>query len=128
MKFKKVELYTNESGYSQFRELEIELNEAGNIGFLSDDLSASNYQLRHSPIGYKSDFHNSTTPQWVFILSGTMRIGLRDGTHRDFKAGESFYSNDTPPAANVAKSVPGHNSAQVGSEPLQTLFLRVGMD
>ena len=124
MKFGKVELYTDDKGYSQFRELDIEMNEAGNIGFLSDNITASSYQLRYSPPGYKSDFHNSMTPQWVFILSGTMRIGLRDGSTRDFKAGESFYSNDIPPSIAVADDVPGHSSAQVGDEPLQTLFLR----
>ena len=51
-------------------------------------------QLRHSPVGFRSQFHCTTNCQWVFILSGRMRIGLQDGSSRDFAPGQHFYSAD----------------------------------
>jgi hypothetical protein len=54
-----------------------------------------------------------------------MEIGLQDGTSRIFKPGEHFYSADLLPAdATFDPNVHGHWSAQVGNEPLVTLFLR----
>jgi hypothetical protein len=63
--------------------------------------------------------------QWVFILSGLMRIGLQDGSSRVFRAGEHFYSADTLPAGAIFDAaVHGHWSAQEGDAPLETLFIR----
>jgi hypothetical protein len=82
-------------------------------------------QLRHSPVGFRSQFHCSPHTQWVFILGGAMQIGLQDGTSRTFQPGEHFYSADLlPEGATFDAKVHGHWSAQVGSEPLVTLFVR----
>ncbi|HQP67978.1 MAG TPA: hypothetical protein PK072_15135, partial [Quisquiliibacterium sp.] len=83
------------------------------------------YQLRRSPVGFRSQFHCTGAPQWVFILRGRMEIGLQDGTSRVFGPGEHFYSADTLPAgATFDPAVHGHWSRQVGTEPLETLFVR----
>src|SRR5579871_5812801 len=84
--FTKVVLYTDSHGRSQFREERVELSEGTPQAMLSRLQPSSGYQLRHSPIGFRSDFHCTTTPQFVFILSGEMEIGLQDGTSRTFKA------------------------------------------
>ena len=124
--FKKVTLYTDESdGRSKFRDENLEMVESGVIGFLSNIYGATGYQLRHSPVGYGNTFHSTMEPQWVFVLSGVMQIELRDGTVRDFKAGESFFSADTPPKADFPEEVVGHISREVGGEPLRTLFVKV---
>ena len=74
------------------------------------------YQLRHSPVGFRSSFHCTGTPQWVFILRGRMEIGLQDGSSRIFKPGEHFYSADTLPAgAGFDAEVHGHWSRQRGA-------------
>jgi oxalate decarboxylase/phosphoglucose isomerase-like protein (cupin superfamily) len=92
---------------------------------LTEVFSAEGYQLRHSPVGFRSQFHVTGNPQWVFILSGQMEIGLQDGSSRVFSAGEHFYSADTLPAgASFDPAVHGHWSRQVGEEPLRTLFLK----
>jgi hypothetical protein len=76
-------------------------------------------------VGFRSQFHVTGKPQWVFILSGQMEIGLQDGTSRVFSAGEHFYSADTlPEGATFDPTVHGHWSRQVGDEPLRTLFLK----
>ena len=123
--FTKIVLYTDSHGRSQFREEQVALSEGTPQAMLSELQPSSRYQLRHSPIGFRSDFHCTTVPQFVFILSGVMEIGLQDGTSRTFKPGQHFYSADLlPRGVNFDASVHGHWSRQVGGEPLVTLFLR----
>jgi hypothetical protein len=124
--FKKTVLYTQSNGFAAFSDEPIALTQGNEKTALSVLFSTAGLQLRMSPVGFSSDFHVTTTPQWVFILSGQMLIGLRDGTYRIFKAGEHFFSNDTLPYATAFDAnVHGHRSAQVGEEPLITAFVRV---
>ncbi len=123
--FTKVVLYTDIHGRSKFRDERIALSEGTPQVMLSELHPSSGYQLRCSPIGFRSDFHCTSVPQFVFILSGAMEIGLQDGTSRTFNPGQHFYSADLlPDAATFDSSVHGHWSRQVGDAPLVTLFLR----
>ena len=124
--FTKVILYTDHAdGLAKFREESIALPEGTPQSMLSALMPSGGMQLRHSPVGFRSQFHCTTTPQWVFILSGQMEIGLRDGSSRVFNPGEHFFSTDTmPPGATFDANLHGHWSRQVGSAPLATLFVR----
>jgi hypothetical protein len=122
--FTKVTLFTDKDGRARFREEALELPEGTPQAMLSGIFPASGYQLRHSPVGFRSQWHCTPKPQWVFILSGEMQIGLQDGSTRLFKPGQHFYSADTLPAgATFDPKVHGHWSAQRGPDPLATLFL-----
>lgn len=123
--FVKTILFTDVDGRARFKEETIPLDE-GNPGSRLSALSPSGgYQLRHSPVGFRSQFHCTTNFQWVFILSGRMRIGLQDGSSRDFAAGQHFFSADSlPEGAEFDDQVHGHCSCQLGDEPLVTLFVR----
>ena len=68
------------------------------MAMLSALMPSGGLQLRHSPVGFRSEFHCTVDPQWVFILGGQMEIGLQDGSSRVFEPGEHFYSADTLPA------------------------------
>ena len=123
--FTKTILFTDADGRARFREETVALPEGKPQSMLSALMPSGGYQLRHSPIGFRSEFHCSVTPQWVFILGGQMEIGLRDGSSRLFKPGGHFYSDDrVPDGAVFDPAVHGHWSRQVGSEPLVTLFVR----
>ncbi len=125
MKFKKTILYTNTQGFAEFRQEEIDLDQGSEQARLCALQSSQGYQLRQSPVGFKSDFHVTTIPQWVFILSGEMQIGLQDGSSKTFHPGEHFYSADLLPAGSVFNpQIHGHWSRQVGDVPLVTLFVR----
>jgi hypothetical protein len=126
MSFAKVVLYTAADGRARWREEPLELAEGTPQAMLSRVFPSSGYQLRASPVGFRSTWHCTTQPQWVFILSGEMEIGLQDGTARVFRPGEHFFSADTLPAgAAFDPTVHGHWSAQRGPCPLVTLFLKV---
>ena len=102
------------------------LGEGNPQAMLSTVFPATGYQLRHSPVGFRSQWHCTPQPQWVFILRGTMVIGLQDGSTRSFGPGQHFHSADLlPEGATFDPKVHGHWSAQRGAQPLVTLFLKV---
>jgi len=123
--FEKVVLFTDADGYAQFRTENIPLTEGSPEVRLSREFAAQELQLRESPIGFRSAMHCTTSPQWLFVLSGAMEIGLADGSTRLFKAGEHFYSADRlPQGAVFDPKIHGHWSRQVGDVPLVTLFVK----
>lgn len=123
--FTQVLLYTDSDGRAKFKEQTIPLSEGKPESRLSALMASGGYQLRHSPVGFRSQFHCTGTPQWVFILQGQMEIGLQDGSSRVFGPGEHFYSADVlPEGASFDAQVHGHWSRQVGEQPLVTLFVR----
>src|SRR5882724_11057805 len=123
--FLKTVLFTDGDGRAKFREQPVELGEGAPQAMLSKLFASGGYQLRHSPVGFRSQWHCTPNAQWVFILAGEMEIGLQDGSSRVFRPGQHFYSADTLPAgASFDPKVHGHWSAQRGKAPLVTLFVR----
>lgn len=125
MQFTKVILETGPDGRARFREEAVPLPEGKPTARLSALMPSGGLQLRMSPVGFRSEFHCTENPQWLFVLGGAMEIGLQDGSSRVFLPGDHFYSADTLPAgATFDASLHGHWSRQVGSEPLVTAFVR----
>lgn len=123
--FNKVVLYTDTDGRAKFRDETVTLTEGSPAAQLSPLMPSGGFQLRQSPVGFRSTFHCTGAPQWLFVLQGQMAIGLQDGSWRVFGPGEHFYSADTLPAGAVFDpAVHGHCSQQVGDQPLVTLFVR----
>ena len=123
--FKLVILETGPDGRARWREEQLTLSEGKPQARLSPLQASGGFQFRESPVGFRSQFHCTETPQWLVILSGAMEIGLQDGSTRVFLPGDSFHSDDRLPAgATFDANVHGHWSRQVGSEPLGTLFVR----
>lgn len=123
--FTRTVLFTADDGRARWREEELPLALGTEQSRLSRLFSSDGYQLRQSPPGYRSQFHCTENPQWVFILAGQMEIGLQDGGSRLFGAGQHFYSADKlPEGAVFDPKLHGHRSRQVGDLPLVTLFVR----
>ncbi len=125
MEFIKVILETDPDGRARFREEALPLTEGKPAARLSALMPSGGLQLRMSPVGFRSDFHCTENPQWLFVLSGQMEIGLQDGSSRVFGAGQHFYSADTlPEGAVFDPQLHGHWSRQVGPDALVTAFVR----
>ena len=123
--FDKVVLFTDTDGRAKFRQETVPLSEGTPQAALSPLLASGGYQLRRSPVGFRSQFHCTGSPQWLFVLGGQMEIGLQDGSSRLFGPGDHFYSSDTlPEGATFDPAVHGHWSRQLGPDPLVTLFVR----
>jgi hypothetical protein len=122
--FLRVILFTDTDGRARFREEAMALSEGTPQSSLSTLMASGGYQLRESPVGFRSQFHVSPHPQWVFILQGQMEIGLQDGSSRIFGPGQHFYSADLlPEGASFDPTVHGHWSRQLGQDSLVTLFV-----
>lgn len=122
--FTQVVLLTDTDGRARFREESLALDQGTPQSALTRLMPSGGFQLRQSPPGFRSSFHCTTEPQWVFILQGQMEISLQDGSSRIFKPGEHFYSADTlPNGQSFDAQVHGHWSRQVGPEALVTLFV-----
>ena len=123
--FTQVILFTDHDGRARFREEQIALTEGNPQSLLSQVFASGGFQLRHSPVGFRSDFHCTGSPQWCFILAGQMEIGLQGGISRIFSPGEHFFSADLlPQGVAFDPGVHGHWSRQLGPVALQTLFVR----
>jgi hypothetical protein len=123
--FTKVVLFTDVEGRARFREEPVPLDQGTPQSTLSQVFVSGGYQLRRSPVGFRSQFHCTGAPQWCFILGGQMEIGLQGGVSRFFKPGEHFYSADLlPEGQTFDPAIHGHWSRQVGPDPLVTLFVR----
>jgi hypothetical protein len=119
-------LYTAADGRARFRDDALPLAEGTPAASLSALKASGGWQFRHSPAGFASGFHCTTTPQWLVVLQGRMEIGLQDGSARVFGPGECFYSNDTlPSGAEFDPAWHGHRSRALDNAPLVTLFVRV---
>jgi hypothetical protein len=122
--FTQTVLFTDTDGRAKFREEAIALNHGTPQSMLSEVFASGGYQLRTSPVGFRSQFHCSGHTQWCFILQGQMEIGVQ-GDSRVFGPGQHFYSADLlPQGATFDPAVHGHWSRQVGPDPLITLFVR----
>ncbi len=118
-------LFTDTDGRARFKDEMLALDQGSPQAMLSALQPSDGFQLRESPVGFRSQFHVTLTPQWLVILAGQMEIGLQDGSTRVFGPGEFFYSNDVlPEGATFDASVHGHWSRQVGDQPLRTFFVR----
>lgn len=122
--FTQTVLFTDTDGRAKFREDAIALNHGTPQSMLSEVFASGGYQLRTSPVGFRSQFHCSGHTQWCFILQGQMEIGVQGGS-RVFGPGQHFYSADLlPEGATFDPAVHGHWSRQLGPDPLVTLFVR----
>ena len=123
--FAKVVLFTDGDGRARFRQEAVALDQGTPQARLSALFASGGYQLRESPVGFRSQFHCTPAPQWVFILGGQMEIGLQDGSSRVFGPGQHFFSADIlPDGATFDATLHGHWSRQLGDQPLVTLFVR----
>ncbi|WP_298431773.1 hypothetical protein [Ottowia sp.] len=119
------ELFTDADGRARWRERVLPLAEGSPASRLTALAPSGGSQWRRSPAGFASQFHCTTTPQWLVVLRGRMEIGLQDGSRRVFGPGECFYSNDTlPPGATFDATLHGHCSRALGDDGLETLFVR----
>ena len=76
--FIKTVLFTDADGRARFREEAVALTEGTPQAMLSPLMPSGGLQLRQSPVGFRSSFHCTGSPQWLFVLRGRMEIAQKD--------------------------------------------------
>lgn len=93
--FKVTKVYSDSNGDSHFKDLEIKLEENGEIGFLSDKIPSKEVIFRKVKPSYDYDYHNAPQRQYIILLDGEIEIETSLGEKRIFKGGDILLMEDT---------------------------------
>lgn len=98
-------VYSDEKGESRFEDILIPMNDAGEIGFLSDELPAKGIIFREVKPSYDYNFHNAPQKQYLILIDGVIEIETSFGEKRTFKAGDVLLLEDTSGKGHRTKNV-----------------------
>ncbi len=108
-------LYTGGDGESHFEDIEIALEDAGDIGALSELEEATGIIFRETGPDYDYDWHNAPRRQYIIMLEGAVDVEIGDGTVRRFGTGDVLLAEDTTGR--------GHISRAVDNQPRKSVFV-----
>ncbi len=108
-------LYTGESGISHFEDIEVELEDNGKIGFLSEIEEATGIIFRTNSKDYNYDWHNAPRRQYIIMQEGQVEVTASDGEVRIFYPGDVLLVEDT--------TGKGHKSRALGNKPRKSIFV-----
>ena len=100
-------LYTDASGQSHFRDIEVEWVEETRSGKLSKRLPATGIIFREVPPTYDLDWHQAPRRQYIINLDAGVEITASDGETRRIGAGEVFLVEDTTGKGHLSKAIDG---------------------
>ena len=98
-------LYTDASGESHFRDIEVEWVEGTRAGKLSKRFPATGIIFRQVPPTYDLDWHPAPRRQYIINLDAGVRITASDGESRVIGAGEVILVEDTTGRGHLSKAV-----------------------
>jgi len=111
-------IFEDTKGDSHFEVLEIPLQDAGEIGFLSENLEVSSLQFRKVSPDYDYDFHRAPQRQYIVLLDGGVEIETSLGEKRKFNTGEILLVEDV--------SGKGHKTKNLEKKERTSLFIHLG--
>jgi hypothetical protein len=107
MKFTRVT--ADADGVSRFEEVEIQLNEGGPIGRLSEAVPAHSVIFRENDPGYDYDWHCAPDRQLIVLLDGAIEIEVGTGEKRRFGGGDILLVEDTTGSGHRTRTVDGQS-------------------
>ena len=108
-------LYTGPDNESYFEDIEVEVDDAGDIGRLSEKVDATGIIFRRTGPDYDYDWHNAPQRQYIIMLDGAVDVEIGDGTIRRFSTGDILLAEDTHGR--------GHKSKAVNNESRTSVFV-----
>ena len=117
---------TNQDYISVFGEKSFDKELRGGM-LLTDRIDAQNFRIRESEPGYETDWHMAGDPTLIVVQAGTLRIELRNGSFRDFNAGEMFIAKDNLPGdVTFDNQKHGHRALVIGDKNLRAVHIKLG--
>ncbi len=110
-------LYTDASGESHFRDIEIDWVEERNFSKLSARLPATGIIFRETAGDYDLSWHPAPRRQYIINLNAGVKITASDGESREIKAGEVILVEDT--------TGKGHLSQSIGGQMRRSIFIPI---
>ena len=108
-------IYSDPQGESYFAELDIELEDAGDIGAISAIRAVTGMIFRENHAGYDYDWHTAPRRQYIILLDGEIEIEVSDGEKRIFRGGDILLAEDT--------SGQGHRTRTINNRPRKSIFV-----
>lgn len=105
--FRCTRVWEDAGGVSHFDEVLVPLEDAGEIGRLSQPWSAGSVIFRFNDADYDYDWHAAPRRQLVVLLDGEIEIEVGDGEVRRFRGGEVLLLEDTTGRGHRTRSVGG---------------------
>ena len=100
-------LYTDASGQSHFRDINVEWAEETRAGKLSKRLPATGIIFRQVPPTYDLDWHPAPRRQYIINLDAGVQITASDGESRVIGAGEVILVEDTSGKGHLSQHLEG---------------------
>ena len=98
-------IYTDDSGQSHFRDIDVEWVEEGAGGKLSKRLPATGIIFRQVQPNYDLDWHPAPRRQYIINLDAGVQITASDGESRVIGAGEVLLVEDTTGKGHLSQAV-----------------------
>jgi len=98
-------LYTDASGQSHFRDIDVEWAEETRAGKLSKRLPATGIIFRQVQPSYDLDWHPAPRRQYIINLDAGVQITASDGEVRRIAAGEILLVEDTWGKGHLSKAL-----------------------
>lgn len=96
-----------DDGGSCFAEIDVDLNDAGEIGRLSDPVPATSVIFRDTGASYDYDWHNAPQRQFIVMLDGEVEIEVTSGEKRCFRGGDILLVEDTTGTGHRSRNIGG---------------------
>lgn len=94
--------------------------------WLSEQQASVNFRYRSSPAGYESDWHVAGDPTLIIVCTGCLELELRDGSKKQFSAGEKFIARDyTPEHLVFDPLLHGHRARMIGEEEFSAVHIKL---
>jgi len=121
----RIEDGTSSTGASFFTDKEYSLEDYNGL-LITERMDALNFRHRISEPGYSSSWHVAGDPTLIIIRAGVLRIALRNGEYRDFKAGDQFIAMDRlQDGESFDDKVHGHTAELLGNETLLAVHIKL---
>ena len=94
--------------------------------WISEQQSCLNLRYRSSPAGYQSDWHVAGDATLIIVSSGCLEVELRDGSTKQFRAGEKFIArDDLPDGLDFNSEFHGHRARVLGGEEFSAVHVKL---
>lgn len=110
-------VYSDAEGESRFEDIEVELFDNGEIGWLSKNIAVKTLQFRKVSPDYDYDFHHAPQKQFIVLLDGGVEITTSLGETRQFQTGEILLMEDT--------SGKGHRTKNLEKRERTSIFIHL---
>lgn len=106
-------VFATEDGHSHFEEIEVALQDAGEIGRLSEAVPARQIIFRENDPSYDYDWHHAPRRQYIALLDGEIEIEVSDGEKRRFTGGDILLVEDTSGRGHRTRTVDGRSRRSI---------------